>query len=132
MSMTPCNFATSLVGTPQRETSRSVRGSTRSLSTGRFLIASASERKKSSDWTAREPKVIVGFLRIFSMRALPEFDARLIELCRHDDKDVRERAFRALTQNRHPLIREFALAGLARGERNRFTVALFINNYCQG
>jgi hypothetical protein len=83
-------------------------------------------------WAAREPRVIANLLKIFSRRALPEFDARLIELCRHDDEEVRRWAFNALEENAHPLIREFALTELQNGIHDRSVVALFINNYVKG
>ena len=63
---------------------------------------------------------------------LPKFDARLIELCSHDDDEVRRGANAALEQNAHPLVREFALTELHRGVRGGSVVALFINNYRQG
>ncbi len=83
-------------------------------------------------WAAREPGFIANLLKVFSARALPEFDARLIELCRHGDEEVRRRAFAALAQNAHPLVREFALTELQKGVRHGSAVALFINNYRQG
>ncbi len=83
-------------------------------------------------WTARKPNVIANLLRVFSGRALPEFDPRLIELCRHDDEEVRRWAFRALEENEHPLIREFALTELQSGVRDGSAVALFIKNYHKG
>src|SRR5262249_9752830 len=83
-------------------------------------------------WAAQEPKVIAKFLTVFSNRALPAFDARLIELCRHSDAEVRRRAFSALEKNAHPLTREFALAGLSRGVCDGAVVGLFVNNYEQG
>jgi hypothetical protein len=82
-------------------------------------------------WSAREPRVIANLLHVFSARALPQFDARLIELCRHGDKQVRRRAFDALEQNAHPLIREFALTQLQRGLREGAVVGLFNHNYRQ-
>jgi hypothetical protein len=83
-------------------------------------------------WTAQNPSVIVKMLRIFSGRALSEFDARLIELCRHDDEEVRRWAFRALEVNKHPLIRDFALTELRKGIQDGSLAALFINNYRKG
>jgi hypothetical protein len=79
-----------------------------------------------------EPRVIANLLRVFSARALPEFDPRLIELCRHGDEEVRRRAFAALEPNAHPLVREFAVAELRKGVRDGSVVALFINNYRPG
>lgn len=83
-------------------------------------------------WSTRKPKVIANLLKALSARAMPEFDTRLIELCRHSDEEIRRRAFTALAQNAHPLIREFALTELQRGVQDGSVVALFINNYRQG
>ncbi len=83
-------------------------------------------------WIEQEPEIIVKLLRIFSNRPLPEFDARLIELCKHGDEEVRCWAFSALERNTHLLIREFALTEIYRGTRDRFAAGLFINNYRQG
>jgi hypothetical protein len=83
-------------------------------------------------WAAREPGIIANLLKVFSARALPEFDARLIELCYHGDEEVRRRANAALSQNAHSLVREFALSELQKGVRHGSVVALFINNYTQG
>ena len=80
----------------------------------------------------REPQVLVNLLQVFSARALPDFDIRLIELCRHGEEEVRRRAFVALELNTHPLIREFALSELETGVQDGSIVGLFINNYCQG
>ncbi len=83
-------------------------------------------------WAAKEPAVIGNFLRVFSNRALPEFDDRLIGLCSHDDNDVRQRAFRALEANTHPAIRAFALARLAAGDGSHEAVALLQKNFEPG
>jgi hypothetical protein len=80
-------------------------------------------------WAAREPRVIANLLRVFSARALPAFDARLLGLCRHGDEAVRRRAFAALAQNAHPLVRQFALTQLPKGVPDGSVVALFLNNY---
>ena len=79
-------------------------------------------------WDAKEPKVISNLLGVLSDRALPEFDARLVGLGRHADDTVRQRAFNALAQNSHPLVREFALAELAKGT----SVLLFVKNFESG
>lgn len=80
----------------------------------------------------QEPRVIANLVKVFSAHPLPEFDARLIELCRHADEVVRRRAFGALVPNAHPLVREFALSELEMGARDGSVAALFINNYRQG
>ncbi|MDB5306065.1 MAG: hypothetical protein JWO38_267 [Gemmataceae bacterium] len=79
-------------------------------------------------WAAHEPGAIANLLSVFSARALPEFDARLIELCRHGDEEVRRRAFAAVGQNGHPLVRAFALTELQKGVQNGSVVSLLINN----
>jgi hypothetical protein len=83
-------------------------------------------------WAAQQPKVVTNLLRVFSNRALPQFDARLIELCQHSDAKVRWRAFGALEKNAHRQIRRFALTELAKGVCDGLLVSLFINNYEQG
>jgi hypothetical protein len=71
-------------------------------------------------------------LKVFSNRALPRFDARLIGLCQHSDAEVRRRAFSALAKNTNRLIRQFALTELGKGVREGSLVGLFINNYEPG
>jgi hypothetical protein len=83
-------------------------------------------------WAAREPSIIANLLKVFSRRALPEFDARLLELCRHDNEEVRRWAFGALEENKHSLVREFALTELGKGVHDGSVVALLINNYLRG
>jgi hypothetical protein len=82
--------------------------------------------------TERQPQVLVKLLQVFSARPLPDFDARLIELCKHDSEEVRRRAFGVLEQNSHPLIRDFALTELRGGLRHGGLAGLFINNYRPG
>ncbi len=83
-------------------------------------------------WTVEEPRVIANLVKVFVARPLPEFDAQLIKLCRHADKEVRAWAFRGLKENAHPLVRVFALTELQKGLRDRSVVGLFINNNRQG
>lgn len=82
-------------------------------------------------WAAEDSRTIANLLRVFSGRALPKFDERLIELCRTSNHDIRQRALMALEENVHPRVREFALAEMENGLRDR-VAALFINNYQQG
>lgn len=81
---------------------------------------------------AREPAVIARLLQVFSKRAVPLVDERLIQLCRHDDEEVRRRAIGALEQVEHPLVREFALVELEDGVRAAAVVGLFARNYWPG
>ncbi len=81
-------------------------------------------------WAATDPKAVAKLLQVFAARALPEFDPRLIELCRHADSDVSWRALKALEENAHPMVRDYALAELARGEAS--AVGLLVRNYEPG
>jgi hypothetical protein len=83
-------------------------------------------------WIAEDPRIIANLIKVFGARALPLFDARLIELCRHGHEEVRRSAFRALEKNTHPLVREFAQTEIQKGVRGIFPVGLFINNYRRG
>src|SRR5207244_8446816 len=83
-------------------------------------------------WTARKPRASANLLKVCAARALPVFDTRLIELCLHSDEEVRRRAFCALEQNTHALVREFALKELQKRVPNGSVVGLFINNYREG
>jgi hypothetical protein len=83
-------------------------------------------------WAAEQPHVIANLVKVFAARPLPVFDARLIDLCQHTDEEVRSRAFRALEENAHPLVREFAEAALQKGVRDGSVVGLFIKNYRPG
>jgi hypothetical protein len=83
-------------------------------------------------FAAKDPKVITRLLRIFSGRALPQFDARLFELCNHSEATVRWGALQALAQNSHASIREFARSELERGVCERFLVSLLIRNFEAG
>ena len=78
---------------------------------------------------AREPTVIANLLQVFSKRKSPRFDARLIEMCRHGDTEVRRWALRALGKIKHPLVRGFALSELEKGVRNQSVIGLFIANF---
>lgn len=83
-------------------------------------------------WAVREPTVITKLLQVFSNRAYPRFDARLVGLCKHIDAKVRRQAIIALEQVEHPLIRQFALSELKQGGHNGSVVGLFSRNFQQG
>jgi hypothetical protein len=83
-------------------------------------------------WATKEPQVLANFARVFAARALPVFDARLIELCGHANGEVRRWALNALAKNVHPLVREFALTELQRRAPDGAVVSLFINNLRRG
>lgn len=81
---------------------------------------------------AREPMAIVRLLRVFSARAVPRFDERLIELAQDATAEIRRFAIVALQQVQHPLVREFALAELERRMQGRSSLSLLARNYERG
>jgi hypothetical protein len=83
-------------------------------------------------WTTGSAHVLANLLSVFSNRALPEVDARLIDFCEHEDAEVRRRAFGALAMNTHPLIRRFALKQLETSVSDGAIIGLFANNYETG
>ena len=52
-------------------------------------------------WESRDPNISSNLLKVFSNRALPTFDIRLIDLCQHGDSEVRRCALNALQNNEH-------------------------------
>jgi len=82
-------------------------------------------------YNTTEPEIIGKLLRVFSNRAMPEFDCRLINLCMHVDEEVRRWAFNALAKNTDTTIRKFALEQLEI-EANASIVSLFIKNFEAG
>lgn len=83
-------------------------------------------------WHEHDPDVIVRLLKVFSNRPLPQFNARLIDYCRHSNEDIRRWALNALEKNAHPLVREFALRELQAQTLDRSVVGLFIKNFQSG
>lgn len=83
-------------------------------------------------WHAHEPRVIRNLLTVFRARPLPAFDARLLDLCRHDADEVRDQALKALKENAHPRVRDFALTELSAKPPDGNVVDLFLNNYREG
>jgi hypothetical protein len=82
--------------------------------------------------TAHDPKLIAKLLRVFSKRPLPRFGPWLIDLCLHNDEEVRHRAFMALEINSHPLIREFAVSEIRNAKLDGRVVGLLVKNYVRG
>ena len=76
-------------------------------------------------WKFHEAEVISTLLAVFANRALPVFDACLINFCQHADSEVRRCTFNALQNNEHALIRAFALSQIERGTPEGAVVSLF-------
>ena len=83
-------------------------------------------------WATKQPRSIANLLQIFSRRPFPQFDDRLLELCRHSDALVRRQALIALEKLAHPSIREYAVAELERGLPEPNVVKLFKMNFRAG
>jgi hypothetical protein len=82
--------------------------------------------------TTDSAHALANLLSVFCNRALPQFDARLIDFCQHEDAEVRRRAFGALAKNTHPLIRRFALKELETSVTDGAIISLLANNYERG
>jgi hypothetical protein len=83
-------------------------------------------------WSTDSAHVLANLLSVFCNRALPEFDARLIDFCQHEDAEVRRRAFGALRMNKDPSIRRFALEQLETSVSDGAIIRLFANNHEPG
>lgn len=79
-----------------------------------------------------DTQIVERYLRVFSNRSLPQFDARLLTLLDHDDEQVKSRAYVAVAKNAHPSIRSFALMHLPIRYNDRNFVDLFIKNFQPG
>ncbi|QDU41052.1 hypothetical protein Mal4_54170 [Maioricimonas rarisocia] len=77
------------------------------------------------------PETTAKLLRVFSNRALPTFDSRLLELCRHEHEDVRRWAFNAAAINTDSAIRAFAWQQLQENPAGP-AVKLLERNYVSG
>jgi hypothetical protein len=77
-------------------------------------------------------ELIANYLRVFSNRALPHFDDRMLGLLEHEDEQVRNRAYAAVAKNSHPAVRKFALEHLQTHVHQPNFVELFIKNYQPG
>jgi hypothetical protein len=79
-----------------------------------------------------ESVVLENYLRVFSNRPMPEFDARILRLVDHEDENVRNRAFAALAQNTHSAIRSLAVEQVQRRVDEPNFLELFIRNFRSG
>jgi hypothetical protein len=98
------------------------------------MYASEGDLQKTLDclFNSHNPEVIVNYLQVFSNRPLPQFDDRVLDLLRHENKRVRNRAFTAVAKNTHPAIRKFALDRLHTHSVEPNFLELFIKNYHLG
>ncbi len=81
---------------------------------------------------ASTPSVIAKYLKVFSNREYTPLISNLLEFCKHNDDDIRRRAFAALEKNSDPTIRQFALDELQKGNNDASVISLFIKSYQKG
>ena len=86
------------------------------------------ERLREAD----DPREIRNLLYVFAGRPMPDFDPALLELCRHDDAELRRRAFMACGQVTHEAVRTLGLAELARGIELAGAIDLMVRNFEPG
>jgi hypothetical protein len=81
---------------------------------------------------SQKPEAIANYLRVFSNRPMPEFSECFLSLLNHEHENVRNRAFVAVAQNKHPAIRRFALDNLEKRIQEFNFLQLFIRNFAKG
>lgn len=79
-----------------------------------------------------DPIRLAKFLRVFSIRALDNFDARLLPLASHADREVRTRAIVALSNYQHPEVRRLAIERIGAGRLAESELTLLNKNYQPG
>ena len=80
----------------------------------------------------RDPERLVRYLSVFSGRALPAFDPRLLGFSEHPESEVRCRALAALKMYSEDTVRALALDRLGNGEVADGVLALLTRNYRPG
>jgi hypothetical protein len=72
------------------------------------------------------------FLQVFAVRQLPHFDSRILDLCQHEDLQVRRRATTAAAINRNAEVRKFAINKLDDPEYQGAAIEMLVKNYERG
>ena len=72
------------------------------------------------------------YLQVFGARSWPYYEPRMLQLCLHEDGNIRRRASHALANNRHPEVRRLALEHLEEPEFQEFAVAWLAANFEPG
>jgi hypothetical protein len=80
----------------------------------------------------QDPAILVNYLQVFSNRPMPEPNEKLLGLLDHEDKNVRFRAYTALAQNSHSLVRKYAVDHLNDRIAEPNFLKLFIRNLMPG
>lgn len=82
--------------------------------------------------SAREPRIIANYLKIFSGREFPRIVPELISLSQHNDPEVRRGSISALENSSHLLVRELAEYELKKGVPGGLALGLLVKNYRDG
>jgi hypothetical protein len=72
------------------------------------------------------------YARVFATRPWPGFDVRFLQLCLHDDENLRRLAGFAVANNRHPAVRRFALEHLKIPLHQENSINMLVANYESG
>lgn len=72
------------------------------------------------------------YLQVFARRPWPRFDERMLQLCLHQDENIRQRAASAASNNEHEELRAFALKHLSDPEHQEDAVEMLSANYEDG
>jgi len=80
----------------------------------------------------KDTEVLRRYLQVFARCPWPRFDSRLLELCQHDDENIRRLAAHAIANNCHPKVRQFALEKLSEPAFQEFAVEILAKNYQLG
>lgn len=83
-------------------------------------------------WNTDDTASLHRLLQVFTKRALPRFDSRLLDLCEHADERVRNMALHALAVNTHVTVRDYAWKQIESGDHDRRLVDLLVRNYREG
>jgi hypothetical protein len=79
-----------------------------------------------------DPSRIKTYLRVFSRRPMPRVADSVMNLCEHEDRDVRWAVHRTLGRVDDPRVREAALAGLRPDRMAEGSLLLFRSSYREG
>ncbi len=72
------------------------------------------------------------YLQVFAKRPWPRFEERMLQLCLHEDENIRRRAARVVSNNRHQKVRAFALKHLNEPKHQEDAIEMLSANYEDG
>ena len=80
----------------------------------------------------KDPDRLQRLIAVFQRRAMPEFDARLIQFADHSSEDIRSVAIQAMANNTAAEIRSLALKRISASRIADGEIDLFRKNYAEG